>query len=296
MTQKTPPPQPTAPMVDIKTGLVSKEWMRFFLYFFFSEDATEQTVVNQTTQINALSAAITNLTAILNQLASDLSTLSLFEDLSNEVNIVNKLTDNEQVVIKKCSIEDNQQVIIKSSIQQDNSVAVKKIEQGHIWDIQKIINKIEENNGYTSIMNSINTYNTDYFSAADSFGDTTPILFGSTNPGVNTYSTHTTHWTRVGGYIELLFAVELSVFDSTSSGVMKISGLPVPASVDSIGVVSSYCGITLPAGSTNIFVKATALSDELTLEYSNTGSSYVLSNASDITGAPSISGYIRYRS
>lgn len=89
MTIKTPPPRPTAPLINKESGLVSKEWMRFFLLLFTAEDAVEQLVVDQTVQINTLNSLVSSIVQSIVIINEEISLTSALVDLMDPTSVIN---------------------------------------------------------------------------------------------------------------------------------------------------------------------------------------------------------------
>lgn len=272
MTIKTPPPRPNTPIIDKDTGMMTKEWMRFFLLFFASEDATEQVVVDNTTQINSLNAQVISITQSILIIIDELNKTSAMENTDFMLPINAGVTTDSEITVTAKVIQ-----------RQDEVVG---------FMLEKVITE----SGYelSIVANTNQDYSSNITPLVPTF-DFTPVIKGSVVSGTNTYSIQTGKWTRVNGLITIKFIIELSSFDALTSGNIMISGLPVPSLEYSRGSVTGYVGVTLPAGKSGLTIKTTASSSELSLQYNGNSTTYASVTNSDITNPLLISGEISYR-
>lgn len=61
------------------------------------------------------------------------------------------------------------------------------------------------------------------------YGTWTPVLAGSSTAGTQTYGTQVGRWTRTGRIVFIDFQIILTAKDGTTSGNMRITGLPFAA-------------------------------------------------------------------
>ena len=283
-----PPPQPTSPMVDPKTGRISKEWMRFILYFFSNSDQVQQMVVDQTAAINSLNASVTALN-------SSVQTLNfLIQELFSFSNTDSAYSFREKTLLDNFSEFKPPDINV---LEYFSNITFPRNNLMELFtSIVRNNREIQENYSV-----EINNYSSDPFLSGGGYflsiqsGDSTPEIFGSAVAGVSTYLSQIGKWVRIEGWVKFYFDVDVDVFDVTTSGVLKISGLPVPILEDTKGEIISYHGISLPAGSSDIFISGVSTESSVSIKYSGNSSSYVSSNASDVVGSLSISGVITYR-
>lgn len=285
MTAKTPPPRPNTPMVDVATGLVNKEWMRFFLLFFTNSEQTEGVVIDNTAQINSIQASLTSL-------------VQLIVDINLEINRVSMLSTVDAPIISVINAPVEVSAIINNQYWHDNGLTVNPIHQvsvnpqeGHVT-----INYYQsEDYQVPPVVVTDCDWPTYFKSLSDVYG-VTPYLYGAATPGTNTYSAQYGTWWRENGFVKLRLTLELSAFDNTTSGALLIGGLPVMSASNSIGIVSSYAGLSLPASSFMVFVSVTTGDSFLTIKYSGSGAGYVDSTPTDVVNPLSITCEITYRS
>lgn len=78
-------------------------------------------------------------------------------------------------------------------------------------------------------------------------GTWTPILFGGTTAGTNTYAVQSGTWARIGGLVHLQGVIVLSAFDAATVGVMQIKIPPFLCAENANFTLGAYGGVTMPA-------------------------------------------------
>ena len=80
----------------------------------------------------------------------------------------------------------------------------------------------------------------------------TPVLVGQTTGGTQTYSTQSGKFTRIGNKVFFAISIDLSAFDATTLGNLKITGLPyaAKAATNDYYIIPASGTMTLSAGYT----------------------------------------------
>lgn len=121
---------------------------------------------------------------------------------------------------------------------------------------------------------------------------------GSTTPGTQTYSTQVAKYSKIGSRVFVDFNLVVTALDAAMAGNVRVTGLPYTSVSDGTpaggGTITSFQGINLPAGGTNLSVTVGAGVTYADVLYSvDAGSTAFLAKA-DCTATVTLQGTFSY--